>query len=251
MRFTDRGRRLPAVCILLFFGAVVAPLSAMPKAEVEKARPLTVTVTGRAVEQVVPDTAILRFAVEIRNPSTTQGVQANQRMTDKIVAAIKKQPGTRISVAPYQMVYVPAVFVPALGTNQPVEFRIQQKGSYKVTTDIQVTVHDMASLPKIVDTALTAGVDRIDPIEYESSRSVAIAKTLVPEALADALAKAKALAADTGMALGPPIAVTSLESRGGRHHEVPTANAQGNQFTPPKLSVETRVHVVYEAKRSS
>ncbi len=251
MRSANRNSRFSAVSILLFLGAAVLPLSAMPKAEVEKAPPLTVTANGTASEQVIPDTAILRFGVEIRDPSTTQAVQANQRMTDKIVAAIEKQQGTEVTVAPYQMVYVPAVFVPALGTNQPVEFRIQQKGSYKVTTDIEVKVHTVASLPQIIETALTAGVDRIDPIKYESSRSAEIAQTLVPKAVADALTKAKSLAADTGMVLGPPIAVTALDSPNTPPRPASTANAQGTNFSPPKLTVETRVQVVYEAKRSS
>ena len=251
MSSANRGGQPPLLSILLFLGVAVLPLSAMPKAEVEKGPSLTVTATGRATEQVVPDTAILRFGVEIHDPSTTQAVQTNQRMTEKIVAAIEKQKGTEVSVAPYQMVYVPAVFVPALGTNQPVEFRVQQKGSYKVTTDIVVTLHNMASLPKIIDTALTAGVDRIGPIEYTSSHADEIAQSLVPQAVADALTKAKALAADTGMVLGAPIGVTNLESGRGAGRQVPTANARGAKFSPPKLTVESRVRVVYEAKRSS
>lgn len=250
-----RNANAKGALVLCLFAVLCAPVFAQPKVEVlpQATSPApTVSAVGEAVARFQPDTAVLTFAVEIRNPNTTQAVLVNQRMTKKVAEEIEKSgvATADVAVGNYEMKHVVNTFLPALGTNQPVEFQLEQHGTYLVTSTIVVTIHHIADVAKIISTALGAGVDRIDRVEYEASSLTTVEAELMPKAIKDARQKAEALAHDTGLTLGEPIRVVQLPDT-----SVSAVVAAGNtvpgQMSPPKIEARLRVRVVYAAKRSS
>lgn len=224
------------------------PVVAQPKAEVRTTN-RTVSAVGHASEQIAPDLAVLTFGIEIHDPSTTQAVIANRRMTAKLVSALKRMgiESSHMSVAPYEMAFVPTTFVPALGTNQKVEFQIQQKGSYKVTSIVTVTVRVLSDVSKLIDTAVEAGVDRIDAVRYLSTRRQSIEEKLLPQAIADAKSRAASIAEDIGFTLGEPLEVATLPTASTDTVQLPGANTGDARVNVPLLTVEAAVRVTYRA----
>lgn len=241
-----------AVCAM---SVTAWPVVAQPKVEVAPRSPVaprTVAVIGEASTNVRPDIAILTFAVEIRNQNTTQAVLVNHRTTNKIVDEIEKS-GTAasdIAVGNYRMEYVVDTFTPALGTNQPVEFQVEQHGTYKVTTEIVVTVHNLSFVPRLFNVAILAGVDQIGRVEYKSSRLAEIESQLVPQAIKNARQKAETLARDSGLQLGEPLRVAELPN-GSATVKVLAGMTGSGQTAPPTLEVWKRVRIVFAATKAS
>ncbi|HUX19857.1 MAG TPA: SIMPL domain-containing protein [Spirochaetia bacterium] len=241
------------------FGALVLiilvpfTVSAQPKAEVAPAPSERVSAIGSASAGIPPDTAILTFGVEIRNPSTTQAALINERVTGKVVSAFEAQgvDPSDISVAPYEMVFVPSTFIPALGTTQKVEFDIQQKGSYKVVTDIRVTVRRLSEMASLINTALDAGVDRIDAVEYSSSKISEIEKGLIPKAIEDARAQATILAANLGLSLMDPLQISVVPNPDSTGESASGEKLRSGAFNLPMLQARVAVRVEYRAKKSN
>ena len=123
-------------------------------------------------------------------------------------------------------------------------------GAVVVVQEAFGLTHHIADVAKIISTALGAGVDRIDRVEYEASSLTTVEAELMPKAIKDARQKAEALAHDTGLTLGEPIRVVQLPDT-----SVSAVVAAGNtvpgQMSPPKIEARLRVRVVYAAKRSS
>ncbi len=238
---------------------IASPAFSQPKVEVipQTNKSPEVTAVGRAVRSVAPDIAILSFGIEIRDPSTTNAVLVNKRMTEKAVKGLEKSgvPPADISVAPYQMEHVVGTFIPALGTNQPVEFQIQQKGTYRVTSEIKVTTHSVSNVGSIIDAALAAGVDRIGPIHYRTSRRKEIEAELVTEAVADARRVAETLAKSEGLTLGDLLRVSSLSggsdsTAAGSNGEPASAQSMISEGSnSPSVDVRTEVRVVFAAMK--
>lgn len=254
MRIAVRMRARRGVLVACLLVSACAAAFAQPKVEVVPQQPApmpTVAAIGEATAMVHPDTAVLTFAVEVRDPNTTQAVGVNERMTRKVVGKLEKAGvgAPDVEVGIYRMRYVVNDFVPALGTNQPVEFRVEQHGTYKVTSDIIVTVHDLSKVADLINTALAAGVDRIDRVRYESSRAHEIEAGLVGNAVKDARKKAVVLARETGLTVGEPLHVIELPDASSAVR-VLDGNTVSGQRVPPMLQVRLRVRVVYAAAKA-
>jgi len=166
------------------------------------ARRSVITTTGQGRASRVPDLALIRVGIQLTRPSaaTVRGDAAEAMR--QVVAAVQ---GAGIPVEDArtaQLSIGPAWEYPA---NKP-----PRLSGYQATNQLQVTVRRVDDIATVLDAAVGAGATTVDGIELLMSPALAAEASTeaLTAAMADARARATALAREAGLELG---AVRSIE----------------------------------------
>lgn len=154
----------------------------------------TLSVSGTATTKVKPDRVQLTFAVETREKTAKLALDSNAETMNKVLDALKQagvqsnETGTAyFNINPnYQ--YSP-------------EGNIQNLTGYTVTNSIQVTSSNLNDIPKWLDTAVNAGANRVDGINFQLSneKMTEVRNSLIRNAISDAREKADLAAPAVGL----------------------------------------------------
>lgn len=149
-----------------------------------------VMVTGDAVVQAQPDTAILTVSVVTQSKSALAAQQENARRSERVVGALKEAagPGAEIKTSGYvltpQRVYK---------ENQPPTIT-----GYEARNSVTVTLPDLTSVGRVIDAATEAGANNVDNVSFTLRKERAALEQSLREATAEALGKAQAIAQSLG-----------------------------------------------------
>lgn len=149
-----------------------------------------VMVTGDAVVQAQPDTAILTVSVVTQSKSALAAQQENARRSERVVGALKEAagPGAEIKTSGYvltpQRVYK---------ENQPPTIT-----GYEARNSVTVTLPDLTSVGRVIDAASEAGANNVDNVSFTLRKERAALEQSLREATAEALGKAQAIAQSLG-----------------------------------------------------
>ena len=252
-----------AFAIVLLVVAVL-PAAAGPQAEVTVLPDRTIAADGSATTEIDPDSALVTFGIVVVGADTNQTVVSNEASQRRLVGALEGAgvPAGEIATTRYVMSYVVDTFIPALGTQQHVEFDVQQKGAYHVTSKVAVLVAKLNDLDAIIQAGVNGGADRVDSIEYRSARVSETQQELLPKAVAVAHSRAVALASAAGVALGELERLSVIGPGpwgGGSESATPAArfaagtltgsNAEGG-IAPAKIVVSLRVRADYRITKA-
>lgn len=181
-----------AIFVLVAMFAVSAPAQ-QPSARAEDKvgiRAPRVLVTGDAVVQAQPDTAILTVSVVTQSKSALAAQQENARRSERVVGALKEAagPGAEIKTSGYvltpQRVYK---------ENQPPTIT-----GYEARNSVTVTLADLTSVGRVIDAASEAGANNVDNVSFTLRKERAALEQSLREATAEALGKAQAIAQSLG-----------------------------------------------------
>jgi uncharacterized protein YggE len=122
---------------------------------------------------------------------------------------------------------------------------------------VECVVRDVDRFNAIIDAGLAAGMNKVESVTFESRQADALRKQAREKAAADAHAKAEALAATFGAALGPVYSINSVNAAlangygegGTLDRIVVTGTRVPGRYLQPKVDYTERVSVVYELKR--
>ena len=153
---------------------------------------MNVTGTGQAF--LSPDIAYIYIGVHSEEDTAAQAVSANNRDTQKVIDALKKAGvdakdirTTNFSIWPNQQ-YGP--------DGQPLGTR------YVVDNSVFVTVRELDNLGDLLDSAVAAGANSINSIQFDVADKTEALKKAREEAVKDAKVQAQELADLAGMKLG-------------------------------------------------
>ncbi len=164
----------------------------------------TISVSGSGSVRIPTDTAKLTFSVITKNSSALKSVQENASKMNKVYDALKKVgiDEKNISTSNYNL-YQESIYKD--GKSEP--------GDYVTSNDIVIMLYDVDKSGIVIDTAVAAGVNRMNGISFlvkDSKDALDEARVL---AFQQAKEKAELFAKEAGCKLGKVI--TIMENSGG------------------------------------
>ena len=150
-----------------------------------------ITVTGNGTVNTVPDRATFTFGVHTESATAAAALGANGALMTKVIDAIEKA-GVAKARHPDQ----PDL---ALAAESSDGKRIT---GYAADNSVTVTIRDLGSAGSVVDAAVAAGANQVYGPNLSRSDQDALYLQALKKAMADAKAKAEAIASGGGISLG-------------------------------------------------
>jgi uncharacterized protein len=193
--------RSPRLAVsLTLLAAALGPAAAL--AAPAGAQETTLRVQGSADVQVAPDRARISFAVETEAPTAREAAEANARLMDRVVSAVRETalPGLRVETSGYTLTprYRPR------RDDAP-----QEIAGYTARNHAQVIVDDVDAVGRLVDLALDRGANRVAGLGFEVRDPEPHRLEALRRALEQARNEAETVAEALGLRLGPPSEVTT------------------------------------------
>jgi hypothetical protein len=178
--------------------ALLAPLSCrLLAAETPRdEKPSTISVTGSAMEEFTPDTAILSLAVETQAVTVAEASQANNIRSEQVIAALKKgldlAGGDSLKTAAFSV--------------QPIYEYDEKKRKnimtgYRVTNRVTVTTSRIKTVGELIDRGLKNGANSVDNVRFVLKDDSAACKSLLTKAVERAKTSAETVAHSLGLTL--------------------------------------------------
>jgi uncharacterized protein YggE len=197
----------------------------------------TVTVTGSATIRSAPDEAIVTLGVQTQAPTAQGALQQNaSRMSDVMKAIL----GDGVKSADIATAWVNLYPNYDSGGTAIV--------SYAAQNQVNVTVRDLSNVGSIIDDAVGAGANLSSGIQFQLSDQNQGVERALAEAVANARAKAEALASAGDASLGSVVTIT--EGSAPQYPPIPFAADAGRAeastpISPPTLETQVMVTVVW------
>jgi uncharacterized protein len=155
-----------------------------------------ITVTGTGTAAAVPDEASFSFGVESNGASARAAQAANAERMAHVVAALKAT-----GVADRDLQTTDVSVMPDWSNDGS---RVE---GFRAHASVQAKVRHIARVGAAVDAAVAAGATETSGPSLERGDHAALYRTALRNAVADARAKAQALAAEAGVRLGRVVRV--------------------------------------------
>jgi uncharacterized protein YggE len=202
-------------------GAAVAP---------GLARGITrVIVSGDAVVQSQPDTAILSIAVVTQNASASEAQAENASKTDAVIRAIKAAAGAGAEVKTggysLQPQYVYKEGAPPVIT------------SYMARNSVNVTTGALDRVGAILDAASRAGANSVDGLSFALRRDEQARSTALANATREAMSKARVIADTLG---GRVVRIVEVQEAG-TVRPIPISYAGGGDMERVSATKQTPI----------
>jgi uncharacterized protein len=211
------------------------------------ARELTrVTVTGDALVQSRPDTAVVTVAVVTQNASASEAQAENASKSDAVVRAVKAAagPGAEVQTSGYSL--------------QP-QYAYKEGSaptitSYVARNGVTVTLGDLTKVGAVIDAAARAGANNVDGLAFTLRRDEQARRQALANATREGLDKARAIAEALG---GRVVRVAAVEEGGTVRPPVPiqydraalkSAEAVSTPVEPGQLDIRAQVQVTVEVE---
>jgi len=164
----------------------------------------TIQVTGTGTLSAAPDQAILDLAVETQAPTATQAITENSAAMTNVFNTLMAAGVSKDSIQTSSYTLSPVYSNPA-NQNTPATII-----AYDAVNAIQVTFTDLSSVGKVLDQAISAGVNQVQGITFtlSSATMAKLQKQALQLALQDADNQAKATAASLDVTIVGPVSVS-------------------------------------------
>jgi len=233
--------------MLLLVGALI--LSACGSAGASQAgasqQPVrTITVVGQGKASGAPTVAHINVGVETSAPSAQEAMDANRaRMSallEKIKAlgiADKDIQTSNFSIYTEQR----PVVMPSAGKE---DYTVV----YRVSNQVSLTIRDIARLGDILDQAVAAGANNVYGVYFGAESTAELEAQAREKAMADAAARAQALASLGGVSVGEVITISEVVGTPGPlYYSVAKAEGLGGAtpIQPGEYEISVNVQVTY------
>lgn len=207
----------------------------------------TLSVSGNGQAYLAPDIAYIYIGVHTEKLTAAEAVAENTEQTQKLIQAIrdfgieeKDIRTTNFSIWPMDR------FDPATGA--PSGEKI-----YAVDNTVYVTIRDLEKLGDLLDTAVQAGANTVNSVQFDVEKKDEALKQARIDAMKNAETQAKELAEAAGLSLGEVQSINFVDNqypifdgKGGGGGVASEAAAVPIQ--PGQLTFTVSVNVTYEIK---
>jgi uncharacterized protein YggE len=160
-----------------------------------------VTVTGRGVVKTVPDRARVSFGVQAQGKGASTAFSTAGEQLAKVISALIATGVERADIQTQQI---------------SLDARYTENGSdivgYVATTSVSVTLRKLDRAGAVIDAAVAAGANQVSEFSLFRSNQDELYRSALKAAVADARAKAEAIAGAAGVTVAK---VTAVEESGG------------------------------------
>lgn len=203
----------------------------------------TVTVVGLGRASATPDIARVTVGVDIVKPQLANALTEVNTKTSAIIAALKKAGVADADIRTLdfnvfpQQAYGPAGPGPITG--------------YRVSNAVRVTVRDLSKAGAVLDAAVGAGANTVNNLTFTVENDQTVQADARTNAIKDAKAKAEALAAEAGAAVGQVMTISEIVI-GGPSPVMQNAasgigaGGGGVELAPGMQDISVQVQVTYE-----
>jgi len=186
---------ITAMIAVLVVSVTMSAISVAPNATAQEVTPFpsrekVISVTGTAISSVAPDLVNISFGVEIQEKTAIEALTANSELMNKVIDSIKQVGITDSEISTSQFnIY------PVYESYQEKETGIytQKLVGYKVSNIVNVKTKKLDSVASVIDSAVSAGVNRVDSVFFSLSPEVSskIKDDLLEKAILNAQSKAE------------------------------------------------------------
>ncbi|MDX6694937.1 MAG: uncharacterized protein QOF02_2540 [Blastocatellia bacterium] len=159
-------------------------------AQVSSLQPTRVLVTGDAIVQAQPDTAIIVLAVVTQGKTALEAQQQNAALSDAVVRAVKSAAGAGAEVKTSGYNIQPQRIYKE---NQPPTIT-----GYEARNQVTVTMSDLKRVGAVIDTATQAGANNVDNLSFTLKQDRPARNQALTEATREAISKAQVIAQALG-----------------------------------------------------
>ncbi len=190
-----------------------------------------ITVSGDGTVNVVPDRAEFTFGVHTESATAAAALGANGALMTKVLVAIQ---GAGVGKGDIQTSQV------SLSPQTSADGR--RVTGYAADDTVTVTVKDLGTAGAVVDAAVAAGANEVSGPNLSSSDQKTVYLQALKLAMADAKAKAQAIADGGKVSLGK---VTTVVEGGGATPLPGADTAKATPISPGTTQIEATVTVTY------
>nr|WP_208856466.1 SIMPL domain-containing protein [Rhizobium mesoamericanum] len=173
-------------------------------------REAAISVSGEGQASVAPDMAVLNLSVVKQAKTAREALDENNKAMSDVLAALKKAGIAERDLQTSGFSVQPQFNFPQSndGQQQP-----PQLVGYQVSNSLSVRVRDLSKLGAILDEAVTLGVNQGGDIQFTNDKPQAAMEEARKNAVADAIKKAKTLAAAADVKIGRVIEISETSPR--------------------------------------
>jgi len=231
-----RARHILFGALVVAAASLIAGASEPLVAHAEDPQPGTISVSGTGSVTTVPDTATVSFGVVTQAATASQALTANSAAAERMIAAVK---GAGIDA---KDVRTDIVSLSPRYSDQG-----DQIVGYTASNSVSARIRELARAGAVIDAAVGAGANSVSGPSLERSDVEGLYRQALRNAVADARTKAEALAAASGLTLGPVSSVSE-----GSQSPIPLAAAGKDAagavpIEPGTQDVMATVTVVFRA----
>lgn len=167
----------------------------MSYAQEQKQVPM-INVSGEGKVKVAPDQASISISIETKGTKAEDVKKENDKKMDAILKFIKS---SNIAKEDYQTQRV------SLNPNYDYE---KKKHNYIATQSVQILLKDLAKYDELMEGLVDKGINRIDNVEFKSSKMKELQSDARKLAIKDAKAKAEDFVSVLGQKVGKAILIS-------------------------------------------
>jgi uncharacterized protein len=233
---------------LIIFAVLVLALLVGACAPVSSQDVRTLSVSGNGQAFLAPDIAYIYIGVHTEHPTAAEAVAENNSQTQALISAIqdfgidpKDIRTSNFSIWPMDR-YDPATGAPT------------GEKTYAADNTVYVTVRDLETLGDLLDTAVQAGANTVNSVQFDVENKDEALKEARVDAMNNAKAQAQELAEAAGLSLGEVQSISFVDNqypifdgKGGGGGFAAEAQA-AVPIQPGQLSFTVTVNVTYALK---
>lgn len=178
--------------VLLILGILFVTMS---NAQEHKQVPM-INVSGEGKVKIAPDQALISISIETKGTKAAEVKQENDKKMDAILKFIKK---SNIAAEDFQTQRI------SLNPNYDYE---KKKYSYIATQSVEILLKDLSKYDTLMEGLVNEGINRINNVEFKSSKLLQLQSEARKLAMKDAKAKAEDYVSVLGQKVGKAILIS-------------------------------------------
>ena len=155
-----------------------------------------INVSGEGKVKVAPDQALISISIETKGTKAEEVKRENDKKMDAILKFIKK---SNIAAEDFQTQRI------SLNPNYDYE---KKKYNYIATQSVQILLKDLSKYDTLMEGLVNEGINRIDNVEFKSSKMLQLQSDARKLAIKDAKAKAEDFVSVLGQKVGKAILIS-------------------------------------------
>ena len=204
----------------------------------------TINVSGVGTVTASPDRAQVSFAVWTEAVTAADALTSNSNKMNKVIKALTDAgiPMDQIKTTGYSV--EPVIQYPEKSAEPP------KIVGYIARNEVQVTLTDVTSVGRIIDTAVVGGANVVSGVYFTLSESKAaeFRNEAIKEAAKDADSKAKAIASSLGVQLIGPTSISLGYEYPMAQYEKAASTGGETPIVPGPLTITASVQATYSFK---
>lgn len=202
-----------------------------------------VNVTGEGIIKVIPDGVAIKVRVETQGKEAQQVKAENDQSIDKVIKFLRSQG--------IDSKYVQTEYI---NLNKNYDYN-SKTYNYNANQILTIQLKDLKMYEGVMTGLLNSGINRIDNVQFTSSKMESLRASARIKAIQNAKEKATAYAGALGQSIGKAVQISEQASNSpqpallqARMMSIESDNSSGETIAPGELVITSKIAVSFELK---